>query len=105
VVWRVRGHVGLIEEVILAFTLGGGVLTTLCGGIPSTLGGPAITSRCWGLLQRMEVSRRTILACFRLSVAVTGTTWQNTVRRSVAAHTVFLCSDTAGSVQWVGSRR
>jgi hypothetical protein len=105
VVCRFRGHVGLLDGVIPVATLGGGTLATLCGGIPSTLGGGASNSRSWGLLQRIFVSLRTILTCFCLSVAVTGTTWRKAVRRSVAAHTVLSCSDTVGILQCDGSRR
>ena len=61
---RVRGYVGLIKIDSLVSILGGGALVTLCAGIPSILGGTAMVYPCWGLLQRMEIRQRMVLACF-----------------------------------------
>ena len=111
--WRMRGHVGLLDGVSPTATLGVGTVATLDGVAPSTLCGSAFStlvgagdsSLWWGLLDTIAASVRTAATCFCLSAAEVGMNFRKAARRSTAAVTVLSCSLTAGSVQWDGSKR
>ena len=113
VVWRMRGHVGLLDGVSPTATLGVGAVatldgvapSTLCGSALSTLGGAGNSYLWWGLLHTMAASFLTAAMCFCLSAVEVEINFWNAERRSASAAMVLSCSLAAGSVQPYKSKR